>query len=83
MSRDLPDRARFYQYMRQELPNFTCTLPTDEQIALMFRALADHTAIMQALHFDPDPTSPWPQATSLGRWYLAMRDAFKDWKSQK
>lgn len=35
---------------------------------MVLHALADHTAIMQALKHRSDPTSPWPEATSVGRW---------------
>lgn len=43
--------------------------PTRKQVAMVLRALADHTAIMKMLEHRPDPTSPWPQATSVGRWF--------------
>lgn len=44
------------------------TLPSKRQVAMVLHALADHTAIMVALQHRPDPTSPWPKATSIGRW---------------
>ncbi len=45
-----------------------------EQVAVVVRALADHTMIMDALQHRPDPKSPWPQATSLGRWFHDVAD---------
>ncbi|NHW45921.1 hypothetical protein HAV21_03285 [Paenarthrobacter sp. MSM-2-10-13] len=47
---------------------YETTVPTDYQVGLVLKALADHTAIMQALKYRPDPTSPWVDATSIGRW---------------
>lgn len=44
------------------------TPPSAIQVAIVLHALADHTAIMQMLAYRPDSTSPWPQATSAGRW---------------
>lgn len=44
------------------------------QIALVLHALADHTAIMEALKHRPDPDSPWPEATSIGRWLHDVAD---------
>lgn len=48
---------------------YDCEKPTPMQVAVVLHALADHTAIMSALKYRPDPTSPWPEATSIGRWY--------------
>jgi hypothetical protein len=48
--------------------------PTRKQVAMVLHAMADHTAIMQALDYRPDFTSPWPQATSVGRWYHDVAD---------
>lgn len=42
--------------------------PTDEQISIVLHALADHTQIMRALKYRPDKDSPFPEATSVGRW---------------
>ena len=44
------------------------------QIATVLHAMADHTAIMEALKHRPDPTSPWPEATSIGRWLHDVAD---------
>jgi hypothetical protein len=52
-------------------------LPTREQVSLVLRALADHTSITEALEHRPDPDSPWPHATSLGRWYHDVADAME------
>jgi hypothetical protein len=49
--------------------------PTRKQVAMVLHALADHTAIMSALDHRPDETSPWPEATSIGRW---MQDVAVD-----
>ena len=59
------------------------TQPLDpDQVAVVLRALADHTAIMQALHWNPkgrvDEASPWPQATKLGRWLHTVADDLED-----
>lgn len=43
--------------------------PTPHQVAIVLHALADHTAIMQMIQHRPDPTSPWPEATSIGRYF--------------
>lgn len=43
--------------------------PSPIQVAIVLHALADHTAIMDMLEHRPDPTSPWPHATSVGRWF--------------
>jgi len=52
--------------------------PTRKQVAMVLHALADHTAIMSALEHRPDPTSPWPQATSMGRWFHDVGDDLED-----
>jgi hypothetical protein len=49
-------------------------LPTDNQVALVLHALADHTAIMEMLKHRPDPSSPWQEATSVGRWFHDVAD---------
>lgn len=41
---------------------------SDYELARVFEAMADHTLIMGMIHHQPDPTSPWPEATSVGRW---------------
>jgi len=48
--------------------------PNRLQVAMVLHALADHTAIMSALEHRPDPTSPWPKATSIGRWFHDVGD---------
>lgn len=48
---------------------YETTPPTDYQVGLVLKALADHTAITQALDYRTDPTSPWVEATSIGRWF--------------
>ncbi len=48
--------------------------PNADQIWMVMHALADHTAIMEALKHRPDPTSPWPEATSIGRWLQDVGD---------
>lgn len=52
-------------------------VPSEEQVAMVFHALADHTAIMEALKHRPDPTSPWPEATSVGRWLHDVGDSLE------
>lgn len=47
---------------------------TRAQVAVVLHALADHTAIMAALNWRRDPTSPWTQANSLGRWFHDVAD---------
>lgn len=47
---------------------------TRDQVAVVLHALADHTAIQAALAYRVDPSSPWPQATSMGRWYHDVGD---------
>lgn len=41
---------------------------TAAQVAVVLHALADHTALMAALAYRPDPMSRWPEALSVGRW---------------
>jgi hypothetical protein len=52
--------------------------PSRKQVAMVLHALADHTAIMSALEHRPDPASPWPQATSVGRWLHDVGDDLED-----
>ena len=47
-----------------------------DQVALVCRALADHTLIQEAMKFAPDD-GPWPVATSIGRFFHAMADEFE------
>jgi hypothetical protein len=58
-------------YQQRRIPGAT---PTHMQVAMVLHALADHTAIMSALKHRPDPTSPWPEATSVGRWLHDVGD---------
>jgi len=53
-------------------------LPDKSQVAMVLHALADHTAIMEMLKHRPDPTTPWPEATSVGRWLHDVGDALED-----
>lgn len=53
-------------------------VPTRGQVAMVMHALADHTAIMAALNHRPDPTSPWPEATSIGRWFHDVGNDLED-----
>lgn len=49
--------------------------PLDEdQVAVVLRALADHTALADAVNWRHDPNSPWPVLTSLGRWLHDVAD---------
>lgn len=53
------------------------TQPLDEdQVAVVLRALADHTALVEALAFEvpEDGVLPWPEAHSVGRWLHAVAD---------
>ena len=47
---------------------------TRDEVAIVLHALADHTAIQAALRWRPDPDSPWPHATSVGRWLHDVAD---------
>jgi hypothetical protein len=51
-------------------------LPTDQQLAVVLHALADHTALVAALNFDR--SGAWPDATSVGRFLHAWGDRFED-----
>lgn len=53
-------------------------IPSQRQVAMVLHALADHTAIMAALEYRPDPTSPWPEATSIGRWLHDVGHVLED-----
>lgn len=50
--------------------------PLDEsQVALVLRALADHTALHAALAWDPSgPGYPYANESSVGRWFHAVAD---------
>jgi len=52
--------------------------PTRKQVAMVLHALADHTAILAMLKHRPDPTSPWPEATSIGRWFHDVGNNLED-----
>lgn len=52
--------------------------PNRQQVAMVLHALADHTAIMEMLKHRPDPTSPWQEATSVGRWMHDVGDTLED-----
>lgn len=54
--------------------------PTAYQVAMVLHALADHTAIMEALKHRPDPTSPWPEANSIGRWFHDVGDELEGYQ---
>lgn len=60
----------------QIVPNGT-DMPTEKQVAAVLHALADHTSIMEALKHRPDPTSPWLEATSVGRWFHDVADSLE------
>jgi hypothetical protein len=49
---------------------------TPYQVACVLKALADHTLIMQMISHRPDESSPWPEATSVGRWMHDVSDQF-------
>lgn len=50
---------------------------TELQVALVCRALADHTLLMQALNFHRPDDGIWPEATSLGRFFHHLADDFE------
>lgn len=51
--------------------------PSRLQIAAVLHALADHTAIMEALKHRPPADGLWPEATSVGRWLHDLGDEFE------
>ncbi len=54
-------------------------LPSRMQLALAYRALADHTLLMAALEFSREAEDRfWPEATSLGRFFHALADKAAD-----
>ncbi|MDQ0868990.1 hypothetical protein QFZ70_001463 [Arthrobacter sp. V1I9] len=69
--RNIPSEAaqRLRDNLKVRAREHETDAPDDYQVGLVLKALADHTAIMQALHYRPDPTSPWVEATSMGRWF--------------
>lgn len=70
-----PAGARLLRYLENECRFLTqAEPPTTAQVAAVLHALADHTAIMAALAYRPDDTSPWPEATSMGRWFHDTAD---------
>lgn len=73
--------AASQRLMRQVSHERTVTreqIPTPGQVAMVLHALADHTAIMSALQHRPDSTSPWPEATSVGRWFHDVANDLED-----
>lgn len=48
---------------------------SEVQVALVCRALADHTLIQAAMKYAPDD-GPWPAATSIGRFFHHLADEF-------
>lgn len=72
MSVKVSDELAAMRLMRQvsyEQRRIDEPVPTPRQVAMVLHALADHTAIMSALKHRPDPTSSWPEANSIGRWF--------------
>jgi hypothetical protein len=63
-------------YSRNAIPDGV-EAPTEKQVAVVLHALADHTAIMEALKHRVDPDSPWPQANSIGRWFHDVADSLE------
>lgn len=49
------------------------------QVAVVLHALADHTALIVALTYRRDESSPWPEAQSLGRWLHDVGDQLEGW----
>jgi hypothetical protein len=69
---------RLMQQISYEQRRINEPMPTRRQVAMVMHALADHTAIMTALKHRPDPTSPWPEATSIGRWFHDVGNDLED-----
>lgn len=69
--------VRLMRKINDERRRIDAPMPTQDQVALVLHALADHTAIMTALNHRPDPTSPWPEATSVGQWLHDMGDSLE------
>lgn len=65
---------RLLGQIHQETRRIEGGAPTPAQVAMVLHALADHTAIMEMLKHRPDPTSPWKEATSIGRWFHDVGD---------
>lgn len=69
-------RLRLLTAMREEAVRYPgVPLPSSAQTAILLHALADHTMMVDAVLFDPDPTHA-PEATSVGRWMHALGDEF-------
>lgn len=69
-----PAAERLMRSLDYRLSPVGIQLLTREQVAVVLHALADHTAIQAALVWRVDETSPWPMATSLGRWFHDTAD---------
>lgn len=77
-------RVRLRQQVDNEARSWNADVPapSDDQIAMVLHALADHTAIMQALVYRPPEDGMWPGASSVGRWlqdygdYMSRRGQF-------
>ena len=70
--------TRLLEQIANEKRRIDEPLPTARQVAMVLHALADHTAIMSALKHRPDETSPWPEATSIGRWLHDVGNELED-----
>ncbi len=73
-----PAHERLMKQIKHERRRIDAPIPSSRQVAMVLHALADHTAIMQMLEHRPDLTSPWPKATSIGRWFHDVGDALED-----
>lgn len=69
---------RLMRQISHETRRINEPIPTTGQVAMVLHALADHTAITEMLKHRPDDTSPWPEATSIGRWFHDVGDELED-----
>lgn len=64
---------RLMDNIRQRARESGRVAPSEADVKLVLRGLADHTAIMEMLKYRVEP-GPWPEATSIGRWFHAVAD---------
>lgn len=67
-----PAKDRLMEAVVREHNFYGGECPSPHQVAIVLHALADHSAIMEMLQYNVDFKSPWPQATSIGRWFHAL-----------
>jgi len=79
MSQDKISTDRILSTLRRQEGQYGGSADISEyQVACVLKAMADHTLIMEMLAYKPEENSPWPEATSVGRWIHSAADELFD-----